>query len=142
MFDKVTFCLMIALLGYSLLVFFSLIKRVVLFHRSDELQKKIFFETLSISMGVILSLHLIQLILSIVQPAGYQPVIYSGGKSMVRFTLGAFDHVDSFLLYCMVIAVVYNIRRVQYGLISKSSFLVRNLLPMLIIFLFLLLPFF
>lgn len=44
MFDKVTFCLMIALLGYSLLVFFSLIKRVVLFHRSDELQKKIFLK--------------------------------------------------------------------------------------------------
>lgn len=104
----------------------------MIFPDSDELEKKIFYETLSFSMGVILILHFIQLIISMIMPLDFRPIISSGGHAVVRGIDGAIVHFDSFLFDCVVIAVTYNIRRLRYGLITKRTFLLRNLLPMLV----------
>lgn len=131
--------LMLLLGMYSLIVIFSLIIRTIRLYRSDELQKKIFFETFSISMMIVLLLHLAQLIFSVTLKEQYHPVITSGQNSVVRFTTGSVDHFDSLLFYCIVIAITYNFRRVRFGLITKKSFFIRNLLPILIVLLFFLL---
>lgn len=117
---------------YSFIVIFSLIRMIMIFPDSDELEKKIFYETLSFSMGVILILHFIQLIISMIMPLDFRPIISSGGHAVVRGIDGAIVHFDSFLFDCVVIAVTYNIRRLRYGLITKRTFLLRNLLPMLV----------
>lgn len=136
MFDKIYYSLGIVLGIYSFVVLFSLIKTVMVFPETDELEKKVFFETLSISMVVILVLHLLQLIYSMIAPGDFRPIISSGGHSLVRGIDGKIVHFDSFLFDCTVIAVVYNIRQLRYGLISKKIFLVKNSLLFLSIILF------
>lgn len=132
MFYKILMGTMIFSGFYTFVVIFSLIRMIIIFPDFDELEKKIFYETLSFSMGVVLILHFFQLIISMIMPLDFRPIISSGGHSVIRGIDGSIVHFDSFLFDCVVIAIIYNSRRLRYGLITKKMFLLRNLLPMLV----------
>ena len=114
---------------YSFIGLFSLIRIILRFYRYDELERRTVVDAFAISMGVILVVHLVQLVLSFTVPVEIVSILSPG-----RYLTGGLIsndpvHVDSFLFDCAIIGLSYRLRSTRYGLTSKKQ----CLLPIVIL---------
>lgn len=99
-----------------------MLKKLFQIKKMDELQKKVIYESYSISFLVILGITFIQFISSFTK-YDISSIISPEVQNNVH---GAFIgdghfYINSFLFYCLVLCIVYFIKLVQYGMISKGS---------------------
>lgn len=132
---------------FLLVGLFSLISAVQLIFtfatlpRRDELEKLAVYQSLSISMIIMMLINLIQTIVYSTIGKGIEPIIEI---SSIPGNLISDDplHFDSFLFSCFVIGVAYLILRRKYGLLSKKEAGIKVGLPLLILLSLVLFPLF
>lgn len=83
----------------------------------DELEMKTIKDSLAISMILIVTLHLIQLIFSFYS-VKYRPIITPITDSAINNNI----NIHSLFFDCILIGFIYNINRFRYGLIAKRQF--------------------
>lgn len=90
--------------------------------KADELQKRTLLDTLAVSMVIVLAINFFQLI---VFSGNVEPLISSDVN-----TSNNGNHLDSFMMECIIISTAYGFNRLKYGLISKKRFIVTTGIPL------------
>lgn len=99
-----------------------MVKKIVQIKKMDELQQKVIYESYSISFLVILGTTFIQFISSFTK-YDLTEIISPEVQNNVHGAFLGHGHfyINSFLFYCIVLCIVYFIKLIQYGMISKES---------------------
>lgn len=140
-FISIAFTMLILVVGlFALISAVQLIFTFVTLPKRDELEKTAVYQSLSISMLIMMALSVVQAVLRAVMPER-EPLITPGfyHGSLIS---NAPWHFDSFLFSCFVIGVTYLILRRKYGLLSKKEAGKKVGLPLLILLSLVLFPFF
>lgn len=107
----------------AFLVIYSMTSLVIAckdFKKFDELQKKALYESFAISFLVILTVHLLQVLGSVLLPHPYskffQFLISVGDSGGIILTNNPLMRLDSFAFDSIVFGVTYYVKRKKYGL--------------------------
>ena len=94
----------------------------------DELERKVVFDSLGLSMLIVTLVNLIQFILacyhSITGLYKYIPIISPGmpfNNALSNFNYYPYAHMESIFFNLIIISIIYNINRYRYGLLSKEK---------------------
>lgn len=106
------YILIIVITLFSIFSFISLFSIFTQYEYYDELQKKIVYETFSISFFCILIIHFIQLFISFLGVDLSYLISPATGDGIL---LGVEPiHIDSFFFDLLVFGIVYLIKRIKY----------------------------
>lgn len=117
----------------SIVSFYYLIRHLIATRAIDEVERKVVFETLLASLGIILLLALLRWQLPYLLPAEFLQNIFPSNQYIVAIIGNGTLDIHSFWFYLVVIGFVYKLKEVQYGRIPKKNFIRKTLIPVLAI---------
>lgn len=108
----------------TLISFFQLISSLfkVTFKKYDELERKLVFDSLGVSMLILLLIHLLQLLFALIG-SEFSFMYMSGIKITLRFLVIPIDNfvLESLILDVFLIGLTSLVLRYKYGLISSRQ---------------------
>ncbi|RSU13408.1 hypothetical protein CBF27_04320 [Vagococcus acidifermentans] len=109
---------------FTLISFFQLISSLfkVTFKKYDELERKLVFDSLGVSMLILLLIHLLQLLFALIGHK-FSFMYMSGIKITLRFLVIPMDNfvLESLILDVFLIGLTSLVLRYKYGLISSRQ---------------------
>lgn len=101
-------------------------KNIVTGRITNEQNKKMVVEASLVSIGTILLLIIIHWKLPELLPKDLRYFLLPGNQYFIAIIGNMTLDIHSILFYSAVIGLVYKLKEVQYGIISKNFFLERN----------------
>lgn len=111
----------LGLVIYSVAGIFSLVRILISSNRHDELEKKMVFDALAVSMMIMITVNLVQLFLSFVAPLEWKGIVSPGLTSNGALISFSPLHIDSFLFGCLVVGISNRFRRYHFGLLKRRN---------------------
>lgn len=123
---NIIFTIMIPIFLYTFYSFGVIIKTIsnIFLNNYDELEKKAIWDSLAISMIIIVVIHLLQLVTSMFI-IDYMPIVtpVKVGEA-INGVIGGRIIFNAFFFDCFIISIIYNLNRYTFGLISKKQVLI------------------
>lgn len=120
----------------SIVGVYFIFRNLIRIRKLDELEKQVIYETFSLSFIIILGITFVQFVFSFTS-INLASVISPEIKNRNH---GAFVgdgelYINSFFFYCFLLCIVYVIKRIKYGTISRQVVLKQLKNPIYLIFL-------
>lgn len=113
----------------SIIPFCISLKDLVMRHMSSEQEKRMIIEAVLISIGTIVVFSILRWKLPQVLPIELPQNIFQKNQHFVAIVGNSTFEIQSTLFYPALMGLIYKLKEVQYGVISRKPFIRKQFLP-------------